>query len=69
MVDFVNPGILGTYQDFKANYEDRIVLDKGASGQAAFNMLRNQCSPFILRRDNKEIQKYLPEKRKNRLLL
>lgn len=70
MVDFVNPGILGTYKTFKKEFEVPIMLsrnpdasskekEKGEARQAELAALTKQ---FVLRREADVLSKYLPPK-------
>jgi DNA repair and recombination protein RAD54B len=70
MVDFVNPGILGTHNTFKKEFEGPIVKSRqpGASerdvekGTAREEELSSLTKPFILRRTAEILSKYLPPK-------
>ncbi|MFT9451829.1 SNF2-related protein [Liquorilactobacillus ghanensis] len=57
--DFLMPGFLGTYHDFRSNYENPIIKDQQKSVQQKLNQL---VSPFILRRLKRQVLKDLPEK-------
>lgn len=57
--DYLMPGMLGTYQSFRAAYEQPIVQD--GDGRATAR-LRRLVAPFILRRLKQEVLKELPEK-------
>ncbi|MFT8607798.1 SNF2-related protein [Liquorilactobacillus ghanensis] len=57
--DFLMPGFLGTYHDFRSNYENPIIKDQQQSVQQRLNQL---VSPFILRRLKQQVLKDLPEK-------
>lgn len=70
MVDFVNPGLLGTFKTFMKDFEGPIVrsrqpgaprkdLDKGEAQSAE---LAELTAPFILRRTAEILSKYLPPK-------
>lgn len=70
MVDFVNPGILGTYKTFKKEFEVPIMAsrnpeatakekEKGEARQAELATLTKQ---FVLRREADVLNKYLPPK-------
>ncbi len=54
--DFLHPGMLGSYQSFKLNYND---IDKNHDRQED---LAARVSPFILRRKKKEVYSELPPK-------
>ncbi|KAI9721290.1 MAG: hypothetical protein M1812_002452 [Candelaria pacifica] len=70
MVDFINPGILGTPQTFKKEFEVPIVKSRqpGApqkdieKGEARSAELASLTSMFILRRTADILSKYLPPK-------
>lgn len=70
MVDFVNPGLLGTYNTFKKEFESPIVKSRqpGASakeiekGTARGEELSRLTKLFILRRTAEILSKYLPPK-------
>ncbi|KAI9785395.1 MAG: helicase [Candelina submexicana] len=70
MVDFINPGILGTPQTFKKEFEIPIVKSRqpGAArkevekGEARSAELGSLTSMFILRRTAEILSKYLPPK-------
>ena len=57
--DFIMPGYLFTYKKFKAMYELPIVKDKDSK---IMNKLKMLISPFILRRNKKEVLTELPDK-------
>ncbi|MFT8900699.1 SNF2-related protein [Liquorilactobacillus nagelii] len=57
--DFLMPGFLGTYHDFRSNYENPIIKDQQKPVQQKLNQL---VSPFILRRLKRQVLKDLPEK-------
>ena len=57
--DFIMPGYLFTYKNFKAMYETPIVKDQDTNAMAKLRML---IEPFILRRTKKEVLTELPEK-------
>ena len=74
MVDFVNPGLLGTSAAFKKNYEAPIVrarqpnarkevMDLGRVRSDELSMLTGM---FMLRRTSEILAKYLPKKRISR---
>ncbi|WEW54792.1 helicase [Emydomyces testavorans] len=70
MVDFVNPGLLGTFKVFMREFEGPIVKSRqpGASkkmvekGEARSEELANLTSMFILRRTADILSKHLPPK-------
>ncbi|KAK2762100.1 helicase [Arachnomyces sp. PD_36] len=70
MVDFVNPGLLGTFKMFMKEFEGPIVKSRqpGAlkkdieKGEARGEELRELTSMFILRRTADILSKYLPPK-------
>uniref|UniRef100_A0A8D8ES09 DNA repair and recombination protein RAD54-like n=1 Tax=Culex pipiens TaxID=7175 RepID=A0A8D8ES09_CULPI len=70
LINFVNPGLLGTYQEFKAKYENPIVQSQQPNvlpqfqelGQTRLNELNSITSSFILRRTQEVNNSYLPEK-------
>jgi SNF2 family DNA or RNA helicase len=53
---FVNPGLLGTIEDFR----DRYALPIESGDRAARDGLRRRIRPFVLRRLKKEVAKDLP---------
>ncbi|GAB1484651.1 hypothetical protein MASR2M78_34690 [Treponema sp.] len=55
---FLNPGLLGTVQEFVADYERPIA----AGEEIATELLRKRCAPFILRRRKEEVLDDLPPK-------
>lgn len=57
--DFVMPGYLFGYKKFKTLYEAPIVKEKD---EQAMNKLKMLISPFILRRNKKDVLTELPEK-------
>lgn len=57
--DFIMPGYLFSYKQFKATYEMPIVKDQD---QKVINKLKMLIEPFILRRNKKEVLTELPEK-------
>lgn len=71
LVDFINPGVLGTFSQFQKNFirpieqsrdvncYNREILDKG---EDASKQLSELTSKFILRRTNEVLSKYLGEK-------
>ncbi len=57
--DFIMPGYLFSYKNFKATYETPIVRD---NDDIAMKKLKMLIEPFILRRTKKEVLTELPEK-------
>ena len=57
--DFVMPGYLFSYKEFKQNYEVPIVKNED---EEALKKLKLLIEPFILRRNKKEVLTELPEK-------
>ena len=57
--DFIMPGYLFNYKDFKTKYEMPIVKDEDKDSMKKLKML---IEPFILRRTKKEVLTELPEK-------
>ncbi|KAG5312115.1 RA54B protein, partial [Acromyrmex insinuator] len=70
LIDFVNPGILGTPNEYKSYYEEPIIAAQYSSADDDVLSLGNERSAelykhtksFILRRSQKAINKYLPYK-------
>lgn len=70
LVDFVNPGALGTPEEFRAQFERPIAASKvrGASasvselGAKRSRELIDQTSAFILRRTSSVLEAFLPQK-------
>lgn len=70
LIDFVNPGILGTYSMFKREFEDKIVESQQpechpqiiALGKQKASELNEVTDKFILRRTQDVNNKYLPSK-------
>uniref|UniRef100_A0A1B6CFP3 Helicase ATP-binding domain-containing protein n=1 Tax=Clastoptera arizonana TaxID=38151 RepID=A0A1B6CFP3_9HEMI len=70
LVDFVNPGFLGTYPEFKKKYEDNIIASRQPGtddytrkeGELQAQVLMKKTSGFILRRTQELLDKYLPTK-------
>ncbi|XP_020287308.1 DNA repair and recombination protein RAD54B-like isoform X2 [Pseudomyrmex gracilis] len=68
LVDFVNPGILGTSVEYKSYYEDPIVASQCpradeeilSLGNERATELHERTKVFILRRTQETINKYLP---------
>ncbi len=59
LFDFLMPGYLYSYHEFKERFEAPIVLD---NDDKAVSALKAMVSPFILRRVKKEVLKELPDK-------
>ncbi|MDP3276053.1 MAG: DEAD/DEAH box helicase [Deltaproteobacteria bacterium] len=59
IMDFVNPGLLGTLRDFERRYELPITHDGDAMAAAR---LRAVVRPFVLRRTKREVLTELPAK-------
>lgn len=57
--DFIMPGYLFGYKEFKSTYEMAIVRDED---KEAMNKLKMLIEPFVLRRTKKEVLTELPEK-------
>ena len=57
--DFIMPGYLLTYKNFREKYETRIVLE---NDDEMLQLLVNKITPFVLRRTKEEVLKDLPEK-------
>lgn len=70
LIDFVNPGILGTYSMFKREFEDKIVESQQPEchpqiislGKQKASDLNEVTEKFILRRTQDVNNKYLPSK-------
>uniref|UniRef100_A0A182QQS1 DNA repair and recombination protein RAD54-like n=1 Tax=Anopheles farauti TaxID=69004 RepID=A0A182QQS1_9DIPT len=70
LINFVNPGTVGTYQDFKARYETPIVVSQRPGvlpqsielGIERLNELNAITGRFVLRRTQEIINRYLPDK-------
>lgn len=70
LANFVNPGVFGTFSEYKSHYEHKIVAsqrstadeDEVALGQERAKELYERSKTFILRRTNTLINKYLPQK-------
>ncbi|ODV89581.1 hypothetical protein CANCADRAFT_13489, partial [Tortispora caseinolytica NRRL Y-17796] len=68
MVDFVNPGFLGTYQAFKKRYETPIFRSRQTNassfqimeGKEALQDLANETSAYIIRKRSSVLLKHLP---------
>ena len=57
--DYLMPGFLYTYEDFRRSFENPIVKDED---EAVSARLGKMISPFLLRRFKKDVLKDLPEK-------
>lgn len=57
--DYLMPGLLGTYKDFKKRYENPIIKDQDRKAQADLQRL---IGPFVLRRLKKDVLADLPDK-------
>ena len=57
---FVQPGWLGSREDFKDRYEQPLVI--GESAGAVIDRLRLKISPFLLRRTKEQVAPELPSK-------
>ncbi|RYD40957.1 MAG: DEAD/DEAH box helicase, partial [Verrucomicrobiaceae bacterium] len=57
---FVQPGWLGSREDFKDRYEAPLLI--GESGGAVIERLRLKVSPFLLRRTKEQVAPELPSK-------
>lgn len=64
--DFLMPGYLFTYQNFKKSYEIPIVKEKD---DTMLESLKRMVEPFILRRIKKDVLKELPEKVEKTMLI
>uniref|UniRef100_A0A182WBI8 DNA repair and recombination protein RAD54-like n=1 Tax=Anopheles minimus TaxID=112268 RepID=A0A182WBI8_9DIPT len=70
LINFVNPGIIGSYQDFKARYETPIIVSQRPGvlpqsielGIERLNELNAITGRFMLRRTQEVINQYLPDK-------
>uniref|UniRef100_A0A182MLU3 DNA repair and recombination protein RAD54-like n=1 Tax=Anopheles culicifacies TaxID=139723 RepID=A0A182MLU3_9DIPT len=70
LINFVNPGVIGTYQDFKARYETPIIVSQRPGvlpqsielGIERLNELNAITGRFMLRRTQEVINQYLPDK-------
>lgn len=70
LLNFANPGYLGTRNDFRKNYENAILRGRDADatddevtkGTAKLAELSQLVSKFIIRRTNDILSKYLPVK-------
>ena len=57
--DFLMPGYLGEYEDFKLNFEDPI---QQGNAEDTLARLKRKIHPFIMRRVKKTVAKDLPDK-------
>lgn len=57
--DFIMPGYLFDYKEFKSTYEIQIIKDED---KETMNKLKMLIEPFVLRRTKKEVLTELPEK-------
>ncbi|OBA19580.1 putative SWI/SNF family member, DNA-dependent ATPase [Metschnikowia bicuspidata var. bicuspidata NRRL YB-4993] len=70
LLNFANPGYLGTRNDFRKHYENSILKGRDADasdtevkkGQEKLTELSQMVSKFIIRRTNDILSKYLPVK-------
>lgn len=70
LLNFANPGYLGTRNDFRKNFENAILRGRDADstddevkkGQEKLSELSQMVSKFIIRRTNDILSKYLPVK-------
>ena len=70
MVDFCNPGVLGTPSEFRRHFESPILAgrepgapeDAAVLGEARSSELSSLVNNFILRRTNKLLSDHLPPK-------
>ncbi|KAH3680777.1 hypothetical protein WICMUC_000128 [Wickerhamomyces mucosus] len=68
LLNFANPGLLGTRNDFRKNFEIPILKGRDADsddkevkkGEEKLQLLSNIVSKFIIRRTNDILSKYLP---------
>ena len=68
LLNFSNPGLLGTRNEFRRNFEIPILRSRDAdatdndvkSGEQKLQLLSNIVSKFIIRRTNDILSKYLP---------
>ncbi len=61
IMDFLMPGYLGAYGDFRANYELPIASGN-AKCEEAQNRLHKRLRPFLMRRLKRDVAKDLPDK-------
>ena len=62
IMDFLMPGYLGHYDEFKANYEIPLSVPGDALYESAQIRLRRKLHPFLLRRKKADVAKDLPDK-------
>ncbi len=62
IMDFLMPGYLGHYDEFKANYEIPLSVPGDALYESAQIRLRRKLHPFLLRRKKSDVAKDLPDK-------
>lgn len=70
LLNFANPSLLGTRQEFRRNYENAILLGRDAdateeermNGDQKLQELATLVNKFIIRRTNDILSKYLPVK-------
>lgn len=60
--DYLMPGFLDTYRNFKTMYEVPIIAARESGDTYAIKQLQRMIRPFILRRLKKDVLKELPEK-------
>ena len=61
ILDFLMPGYLGAYDDFRQDYELPIAAGE-QEGEQAQQRLRRRLKPFLLRRLKREVARDLPDK-------
>jgi len=61
IMDFLMPDYLGTYENFRFDYEQPIA-EGDRDGELAQIKLRRKLNPFLLRRIKKDVAKDLPDK-------
>jgi SNF2 family DNA or RNA helicase len=59
IMDFANPGLLGSFRSFKESYA--VPVERWRDAEAA-ERLRRRCAPFLLRRTKREVATDLPDK-------
>lgn len=64
--DFLMPGYLFTYSYFKTNYENAIINEDSAIDK---QRLKDMVSPFILRRNKKDVLTELPDKVEHTIII
>ena len=70
MTDFVNPGLLGTNQEFKKKFEDPIIAgrqphslkERIRKSENLFKELQEATKPFVLRRTAEILREFIPPK-------